>query len=214
MYKLFFSPGSAAMAPQALLEEIGAAYELVKVDLATKQHQAAEYKRLNPNGRVPTLVDGDFVLFETAAICQYLIEKHPQAKLAPADLQARGRMLQWLTFMTNTIQVAFLDWFHPDWKFSDAARQADLKQAAEAELYRAFQVLEDSLPGGDTMLEGGFSAADIYLTMMMRWSRFLPRPMWDWPKLKRIAAATYPRPAFQRMLQKQGIAWADNWPQA
>lgn len=212
MYKLFYSPGSAAMAPQAMLEEIGAAYELIKVDTAARQHDGAEYRKLNPNGRIPVLLDGDFPVFETAAICQYLAEKHPEAALMPEAGQPRALFLQWLTFMTNTVQVAFLDWYHPDWKLPDAAGQALIKGAAARELARAAQVLEDGLPGGSSVLAGGFSAADIYLTMLVRWSRSMERPLWLWPKIRAVAAATYPRPAFQRMMQKQGIAWAENWP--
>jgi len=215
MYKLFWAPGTAAMAPQAVLEEIGAAYEMVRLDLASREHEQAEYRRLNPNGRIPTLVDGDFVIFETAAICQYLADKHPEAGLAPpVGSQARGRYYQWLTYMTNTVQVGFSDWFHPDWTFADAAQQAALKAAAEPKLYRTFQVLDDGIGGNAWMIDGQFTVCDIWLAMLARWSRFLPKPMWTWPNIRRVVAATYPRPAFQRMMQKQGIAWAENWPQA
>lgn len=211
MYKLYWAPGTAAMAPQAVLEEIGAAYEMVRLDIASREHEQAAYKALNPNGRIPTLVDGDFVLFETAAICQYLSDKHGQ--LSPAiGTAARGRHYQWLTYMTNTVQVAFIDWFHPDWTFADAAGQAALKTAAETKLYRAFQVLDDGIrPTAPHMLGAEFGLCDIYLTMMTRWSRFLPRPMWRWANIQRVVGAAYTRPAFQRMMQKQGIAWAENW---
>src|SRR5262245_29853935 len=144
MYKLYWAPGSAAMAPQAVLEELGAAYEPVRVDLAAREHEQAAYKKLNPNGRIPTLVDGEFVLFETAAICQYLSDKH-NALSPVAGTQARGRHLQWLTYMTNTVQVGFIDWFHPDWTFADAGQQAALKAAAAEKLYRNFQVMNDGI---------------------------------------------------------------------
>jgi len=128
MYELFWAPGTAAMAPQTVLEEIGAEYRPILLDLAARQHEQADYRKLNPNGRVPTLVDGDFVIFETAAICQYLCDKHPETKLAPAPgSHARGRFYQWLTYMTNTVQVGFLDWFHPDWTFAEPQSQAALK---------------------------------------------------------------------------------------
>lgn len=215
MYKLYWAPGTAAMAPQAVLEEIGAAYEMLRLDLAAKQHEQAEYRKLNPNGRIPTLVDGDFVIFETAAICQYLADRHPDARLAPpAGSQARGRFYQWLTYMTNTVQPAFIDWFHPDWTFADAERQAALKDAAAARLLRATQVIDDGIgPQAAHMLGAEFSLCDFYLAMLARWSRFQDTPMWARPNIRRVVAAAYTRPAFQRMMQKQGIAWAENWPQ-
>lgn len=213
MYKLFWAPGTAAMAPQTVLEEIGAAYEPVKLDVAAKEHEQAEYRKLNPNGRIPTLIDGDFVIFETAAICQYLCDKHPEANLAPPlGSHARGRFYQWLTYMTNTVQVGFTDWFHPDWTFSDLDSQAALKAQAEAKLERYAAVLDAGIGEGPHMLGAQYTVCDIYLAMMTRWSRFLHKPMWMWPNIRRAVAATYIRPAFQRMMQKQGIAWAENWP--
>lgn len=213
MYKLYWAPGTAAMAPQAVLEEIGAAYEAVQLNLASKEHEQAGYRRLNPNGRIPTLVDGDFVIFETAAICQYLSDKHPDANLAPPlGSHARGRYYQWLTYMTNTVQVGFIDWFHPDWTFADLDSQAALKAAAEQKLYQSFQVLDDGIGGNRSMIGDQFTVCDIYLAMLTRWSRFLARPMWEGKNIRRVVGTTYVRPAFQRMMQKQGIAWAEHWP--
>ena len=84
MYKLFYSPGSAALAPHAALEETGAAHELVLVDMKSNAHKKPDYLKLNPAGRVPTLVDGDQVVFESAAIMMHLADKHPASGLAPA----------------------------------------------------------------------------------------------------------------------------------
>ena len=215
MYKLYWAPGTAAMAPQAVLEEIGAAYEPILLDTAAKQHEQPAYKKLNPNGRIPTLVDGDFVIFETAAICQYLSDKHPDAKLAPPPgTPARGRFYQWLTYMTNTVQVAFIDWFHPDWTFADAERQAALKAAAEERLKRSSAVLDAGIGANRWTAGDQHTVCDIYLAMLVRWSRFLAEPMWQWPNIRRVAGAAHVRPAFQRMMKKQGIAWPEKWPAA
>ncbi len=213
MYKLFFSPGSAAMAPQAVLEEIGAPYELIELDVSAKEHERPEYKRLNPTGRIPTLVEGDFVLFETAAICQYLADKHPEAKLVPPlNTPERARFYQWLTFMSNTVQVNFMAWFRPEWTFPDDLElQAALKARAEEKLGDNFRVLDAGI--GHAFVAGSqYSVCDIYLTMLVRWSRFLAEPAWQWPNVRRVAAATHVRPAFRRMMDKQGILWPENWP--
>ena len=213
MYKLYWAPGTASMAPQTVLEEAGAPYEMIRLDTAAKEHERPEYKKLNPNGRIPTLVDGDFVIFETAAICQYLCDKHPEAKLAPpVGTPQRGRFYQWLTYMTNTLQVSFIDWFHPDWTFPDAERQAGLKAKAEEKLKRAFGVLDAGIGATRWVTGDQYTVCEIYLAMMTRWSRFLAEPMWVWPNIKRVVGATYVRPAFQRMMQKQGIGWAETWP--
>ena len=72
MYRLYYYPGNANLAPHVLLEETGAQYELVLVDRETRGQKDAAYVRLNPNGRIPTLVDGELVIFEAAAICLHI----------------------------------------------------------------------------------------------------------------------------------------------
>lgn len=215
MYKLYWDAGTAAMAPQTLLEEIGAPYEAIRVNVEAREHRQAAYRKLNPTGYIPTLVDGEFAIFETVAICLYLCDKHPAANLAPpAGTPERGRFYQWLTYMTNTVQVAFTDWFHPDRTFVDPAHHAAFKAASEARLARSFDVLDGGIGARRWMIGQQYTACDIYLTMMTRWSRLLAKPMWHWPNIRRIAGAAHVRPAFQRMMQKQNIAWPETWPAA
>ncbi|HEY0845691.1 MAG TPA: glutathione S-transferase N-terminal domain-containing protein [Noviherbaspirillum sp.] len=84
MYTLYYYPGNANLAPHMLLEELGVPYELVLVDREQNAHKQADYLKLNPTGRIPVLIDRDLVLFETAAICLHLVDRHPEAGLAPA----------------------------------------------------------------------------------------------------------------------------------
>ena len=83
MIELHFYPGTAAMAPHILLEEVGGPCRRVLVDRAVGAHKTAQFLRLNPNGRIPVLADGDHVLYETAAIALHLCDAHPAAALAP-----------------------------------------------------------------------------------------------------------------------------------
>ena len=79
MIELHHAPSTAAMAPHILLTEIGVPFVLRPVDTAAQAHRTPVYLALNPNGRVPVLVDGDLVLYESAAICLHLADLHPQA---------------------------------------------------------------------------------------------------------------------------------------
>ena len=83
MYGLHYYPANANAAPHMLLEEIGAQYELILVDRAVNGQKSKEYLKINPMGRIPTLVDQDLVLFEAAAIVLHLVDAHPDAGLAP-----------------------------------------------------------------------------------------------------------------------------------
>ena len=208
MYKLFYSPGSAAMAPHAVLEETGAKHELVPVDLKSKAHQKPEYLKLNPKGRVPVLVDGTFVMTESAAIVMHLCDRHQEAKLAPAiGTPARGHWYQWLTYLTNTLQPAFAEYFHPDWTVPDApATQQQIKSNAEHKLARMFIYIDSELAArGPYLLGDTFSAADIFMHMMARWSRWFEKPAYRYLHIKELTDLVKARPAVQRMMKAQGI---------
>ena len=115
MYKLYWGRGGANMAPHAALEEIGVPFELVELDFDRNEHKGAEYRKLNPNARVPTLIHDGKVMYESAAILLYLCERHPDANLMPAPgAPERGQFLQWLFFFTNTVQEEMMHWWHPD----------------------------------------------------------------------------------------------------
>ena len=97
-----------------LLRELGTPFELVLVDRAVDAHKAPDYLRLNPNGLLPALTDGELVLYETAAICLHLCDTHPSAGLAPALGSAeRAHFYKWLVWLTNTLQAALIPYFYP-----------------------------------------------------------------------------------------------------
>ena len=114
MYQLHYFPANANAAPHMLLEELGAQYELVLVDRASNAQKSAEYLKINPNGRIPTLVDGDPAMFEAAAIVLHLVDRHPDAGLAPeVGTPERAKFYQWLTFLTNSLQEELMIWQYP-----------------------------------------------------------------------------------------------------
>jgi glutathione S-transferase len=208
MYKLFYAPGSAAMAPHAVLEEIGVKYELVPVDLQKKAHQRPEYLKLNPKGRVPVFVDGDFVLTESAAIIMHLADRYPAAKLAPAlGTAERAHWYQWMLYLSNTLQPVFLEYFYPERTFADAPNtQQQLKTSAERRLASMFIYIDAELATrGPYLLGDNFSAADLFMHMLARWSRWFEKPAYRYIHIKQLADRIKARPAVQRMMKAQGI---------
>lgn len=206
MYTLYWDPGSANMAPHAVLEEIGAPHKLVLVDITKREHHKPEYLKINPHGRVPALIDGDTVMYEAAAICLYLAEKHPEAHLAPAaGTPQRMRYLQWMAYLTNTVQETLMHWYHPEHYAPPEAHPA-VKQHAEQRLDRLWAFLDDELGRhGPYLLGDTFSTPDIYLTMLTRWSRNMARPAASHANLRRLVELVRARPAYQRMLAAEGI---------
>src|SRR3712207_4776983 len=97
MLALYYYPGNASLLPHMMLREIGAEFELRLVDRGQNAQKSAEYLKLNPNGQIPVLVDGDLALFETAAIALHLADKFPEAGLAPAVGAAkRAEFTKWM----------------------------------------------------------------------------------------------------------------------
>jgi glutathione S-transferase len=96
MMRLYYNPLSSSRRALLTAHHLGLDLELVVVDLSTGEHKTADYLRLNPNGRVPTLVDGGFVLWESHAIMQYLSDKSPEQDIYPRHVSARADVNRWL----------------------------------------------------------------------------------------------------------------------
>jgi glutathione S-transferase len=208
MYKLYYSPGMANLAPHMVLEEIGAKYELVRLDSDRQQHKSPEYLKLNPHGRIPTLVEGDLVLYETAAICLHLVDRHPAARLAPElGTPERAHFYKWLVYLTNTIQSEMILYFYPERWASGEAGAVEVKRHAEQHLSAMFDTVEQSLGAeGPYLLGKRYSAADPYLLMLARWSRGFARPARNLPRLGRLLEAVAARPAVVRAFAGEDIA--------
>ena len=205
-YRLFYYPSNASLLPHAMLREIGADFELVLVDRTVGAHKTPEYMRLNPNGLIPVLVDGEAVLFETAAIALYLTEQHPEAGLAPLPGEpGRADFLRWMVHLTNTPQAEFQPWFYPH-KFAEGdAAQADVQSVAERRMVADFERIAGQLGAGPWLLGERFSAADLFLFMLVRWGRGMPRPPGAIPALRAHAERVLQRPAVQATLAAEGI---------
>ncbi len=199
MYRLFYYPSNASLAPHILLREIGAPHELVLVDRKQNAQKQADYLALNPLGRIPVLADGDLVLFETAAICLHLADRHPEAGLAPAPgTAARSVFHKWLIYLTGTIQTDYLAFYYPERYTTDPseAARAAVKAATEKRLNDWFDVIEAELAGnGPWLLGETYSLLDPYLFLMTRWGRGMSRPPKSLPAIGRHAAAVFARPA-------------------
>ena len=109
----------------------------------TDEQKSPDYLKLNPNARVPTLIEDGRVMYEFAAILLYLCEKHPQAGLMPAvGSPQRARFLQWLFYLTNTAQEALMNWWHADNYLDKSEEQTALMAGAERRLAKMWQLLD------------------------------------------------------------------------
>jgi len=211
MIHLHYFPSNASFAPHVLLQEIGAPFELVLVDRTQGAHKRPEYLKLNPNGLIPVLQDGDLVLYETAAICLYLADTHPAARLAPPPGSAeRARFYQWLVWLTNTLQAMLIHYFYPERLVDegDAAAATQVKARAERHVGTMLQLLDEQLAahGGPWLLGTDYAAVDPYAWMLCRWTRgFQTRPARDYPHLGPYLQRMLQRPALQRAIAAEQL---------
>ena len=201
MYKLYYSPGLASLAPHFVLREIGADYELELVDRTAGRHKSPEYLALNPNGRIPTFADGDFVLFESAAICLHLVDKHPEANLI-ADLGSdrRAHAYQWLAFLTNTLQADLWQYYRPEF-YVEKERQDEFRRIMEGHVGRHLTIIDNHLAGTNYLAGNQLSVADFYLFMLARWSRNLSKPTRSYANLCRLMEKMAGRGSIQAAME-------------
>jgi glutathione S-transferase len=169
--KLYYLPGACSLATHIVLEWVGAPYETVKMERAALK--SPEYLALNPNGAVPVLVDGDFVLTQNLAILGYLAERYPDARLL-GDGTARGRaeLMRWLGFLNSDVHPAFKPIFGPARFHPDPAAAPILAENARAQVRKHLEQLDRRLRGREWLVDGR-SIADPYLFVMLRWARRL-----------------------------------------
>jgi len=156
MMKLYWSPRSRSFSALWMMEETGQAYERVLTDISTGAQKKPEFLAINPMGKVPALQDGEATLAEQSAICAYVAERYPEAKLAPplGDVR-RAKYLYWLFFAPGCIEPAILQIF--------TKIQIPPLQAGWGDSNQVFDVLERAVGNGSWLLGEQFTAADVMI---------------------------------------------------
>jgi glutathione S-transferase len=189
--KLYWAPRTRSFSALWLMEETGQPYERVLIDLSAGAQKTAEYLAINPMAKVPALQDGDATLAEAAAICAYVAERYPEAKLAPPlGDPGRAKYLYWLFFSPGCIEPAMVQ----------VATKVEMPSVAAGwgEAQRVFDVLDAALAKGPWILGERFSAADIIVGSGLNFAVKLFKMVPSRPSFDRYIEACSARPAFQR----------------
>jgi glutathione S-transferase len=211
MITLHYLPGAASFAVHCLLRELQVPFTLQLVDRANDGHKSPAYLKLNPNGLIPVLVDGDLVMYETAAILLHLADTHPAAALAPPLGSAeRAHYYKWMLWLSNTLQATLIHYFYPE-RWVDTGNDAGVAQVkahAEAKAVACLQQVDDLLAGhgGPWLLGARYSAADPMAFMLSRWTRnFGSRPARDFPHIAAYQQRMMTRPALQQVFAAEQL---------
>lgn len=208
MIQLHYFPSNASMTPHMVLEELGVPYELVLVDRTNNAHHSPQYLKLNPNGKIPVLVDGELVLYETAAITLHLADTHAGAGLAPPlGTPERAHFYKWLMWLSNTLQAEMPLYFYSDRWADTPEAAAALKRHAQAHIAGMVDQLDAELArhGGPWFLGERYSVLDPYVLMLCRWTRGMARPARTLPHLGPYLQRMLARPAVQRAYAQEGL---------
>ena len=167
--KLYYSPGACSMSPHIVLAESGVAADLVKVSLQShKLEDGTDYYTINSKGAVPALrLDDGSVLTEGPAIVQYIADKAPASKLAPANgTLERYRLQEWLNYITaelhKTLSILF-----------DKSITDDYRAATRARVAKRIEWIAAQLGSKQYLMGDPFTVADAYLFTMLTWHDWL-----------------------------------------
>lgn len=210
MTTLYYSPGAASMVVHWLLIELQVPHELHPLNLEAREHKSAEYLRINPAGVVPTLVIDGKPVAEAAAISLHLADAYSQGNLAPAPgTTDRASYYQWMFFLANTMQPAFRAWFYPAEASGEANSDVSKDKARERVEAGWDRIATHLSDNGPYLLGEKISAVDFMLSMLMRWSRSMPKPATAWPALDVHARSMKARPSFKQLYAREGLSdWA------
>jgi glutathione S-transferase len=198
--KLYFMPAACSLAPHIALREAGLQFDLERVDQGKKTRSGEDYLSVNPKGSVPAFrLDDGQVLTEAAVIQQYIADRVPAKKLAPAaGTPERYRLQEWLNYIASEVHKGIGQLFNPAMpnEYKDAVKKALAS--------RQLPYLEKALAGRDYLM-GEFTVADGYLFTVLNRTNLHKIDLSAFPNIsafmKRIAA----RPAVQEAMKAEGL---------
>jgi glutathione S-transferase len=205
-YILYYNPGAASMAVHWMLLELDVPFETRLVDIDVGAPRSPEYLRLNPSGRVPTLVVDGIPRTESAALLMLLAERHPEAGLAPLpNAPERPEWLEMMIYLANAVLPAMRAWFYA--AVDGEPKNADaVKEFAREQIEEAMEHLDNLLRDGrQYMINHRLSTADFLALMLMRWTRNMPRPATSWPNLARYVHQLRSTPTFLELNAREGL---------
>lgn len=193
---------SCAVATQIALEDAGADYKDVVVDLAGGQQRSPEFLKVNPKGRVPVLVTDKGVLTETVALLLYVAQTHPAAKLAPTDPFELAKLQAFNAYLASTVHVAHAHKLRGHRWTDDATAIETMKAKVASNMTDCARIIETEYLAGPWVMGDQYTVADPYLHIINLWMEGDGVDLSKFPKLSAHKAAMAQRPAVKKVLSK------------
>jgi glutathione S-transferase len=201
MLKLYYAPGTCALASRITLEEVGAAYTTERLDFKNNQQNSAEYLAVNPKGRVPALVTDRGVLTETPAMLAFIAQSFPQAKLAPFDdAFAFAQAQAFNSYLCSTVHVAHAHKMRGARWATEETSFADMKRKVPQTVGASFALIERNMLRGPWVMGEQYTICDPYLYTIALWLEGDGVDLAALPKVAAHRKRMSERPAVQKVL--------------
>ena len=197
MLTIFGSPKSSSGRCFWCLEEVGAKYDVKSIDFRAREHKSESYLKINPNGKVPTLTDGDFIIWESMAINFYLAEAH-KPELLGKDSQGRALVQQWSFWALAELQVPIIDTFIQLVFVPEASRDQALIEKARTKIPVLLQVLDGALENNSYLVGSEFTLADLNVASVVTICSAIQYDISAYKNIQTWMGKITARPAFAR----------------
>ena len=196
MLTLYGITQSRAFRPLWLLHELGLEYEHIRLDYRGEQLNDPDYLAVNPNGRIPTLVDGDLVLWESMAINLYLAHRYGgDSGLWPQGIENQALAQQWSFWVMSEVEAPLLSVLMHSRVLPTEKRDPEKASRNLGVLKKPFAVLDRALTGRDYLLDQGFTVADLNVASVLVWCKPARIDLHDFPRLDAWLQRCLARPA-------------------
>lgn len=204
MLKLFYAPGTCALASHIALEEAGADYSTTRLNFAAGEQRSSDYLKVNPKGRVPALVTDNGILSETPAILAYIAQSFPRAGLAPlGDAFAFARVQAFNSYLCATVHVAHAHGRRGSRWADDPAAIAAMQQKVPQTMAECFQLIEREMLQGPWVIGDAYTICDPYLFTIAGWLEGDRVDIARFPKVAEHFRRMHERPAVRKAVAEQ-----------
>jgi glutathione S-transferase len=204
MLKLYFAPGTCALASHIALAEAGADYTVERIDFKTNQQNSPDYLAINPKGRVPALATERGILTETPAILAFIAQSFPKARLAPVDdAFALARVQSFTSYLCSTVHVAHAHRVRGSRWASEETSFADMKRKVPETMGACFALIESKMLTGPWVMGEQYTICDPYLYTIAGWLEGDGVEIAKLPKLADHYRRVAERPAVEKALAEQ-----------
>src|SRR5437762_7256275 len=205
MLKLYYAPGTCALATHIALEEAGAPYEAVRLDFGSQAQRSPEYLAVNPTGRVPALVTESGTLTETPGLLLFVAQRFPDAELAPlSDPFALARVQEFNSYLCSTVHVAHAHGRRgARWADDPAAIEA-MTRKVTSNVGECFALIQDRMLQGPWVMGERYTICDPYLFTLATWLEGDGVDTAKVPRVMEHRARMLARPAVQRAVAAEG----------